>query len=95
MSERAKHTPGPWTAADLGDGRCSVYAHGPLAYLGDAAEPGDGMANALLMAAAPDLLAACEAAEHSIAPLVEDRGVRLGDILEGLRSAIRKARGQA
>lgn len=52
-----KHTPGPWNyAADsLREGRFSIYANGPIAHCGDAAKPGDGEANARLIAAAPDM----------------------------------------
>ena len=49
----AKHTPGPWTYHKLADGKFSVVHWGPLAYL-------EKEADAALMAAAPDLLEACE-----------------------------------
>jgi len=67
----SKHTPGPWTAHELGyeDGtwiHWSIEAHGPIAY-GSIAHGGDNTngsenseANARLIAAAPDLLDACQ-----------------------------------
>jgi hypothetical protein len=55
------HTPGPWNFAQLEHGRYSIYRNGPLAYCGDAAVPGDGLDNARLIAAAPDLLDALQA----------------------------------
>lgn len=79
------HTPGPWNyAADsLREGRFSIYAWGPLAYCGDAAEPGDGEANARLIAAAPELLAAL----RSAVAIIESMGA---DASKG-RAAIAKA----
>lgn len=59
------HTPGPWSLAesDLTPGRYSIYHNGPIAHCGDTtAEPGDGLANARLIAAAPELLEACRKA---------------------------------
>jgi hypothetical protein len=58
------HTPGPWNYAksDFGDERFSIYANGPLAYSASAADYGDAaLANARLIAASPNLLAACQA----------------------------------
>ena len=58
-----KHTPGPWhyAASDLTPGRYSIYHNGPIAYCGDTtAAPDDGLANARLISAAPDLLAALQ-----------------------------------
>lgn len=63
----AKHTPGPWEACDAGDysdydGKCRVILGDDLRIavaLGDHAE---NDANARLIAAAPDLLAALEVA---------------------------------
>lgn len=89
-----KHTPGPWRQhgcriewIDPKDGWAAVLAHvyekGPDTDI----EPGADMANARLIAAAPDLLAACEA-------LVAARwhDADYGAIKERARAAIRKAK---
>ncbi len=63
MSE-TKHTPGPWSCADLGDennpwSSWSVYHNGPLCHGGDGcATTSENESNARLIAAAPDLLEA-------------------------------------
>ena len=73
-----KHTPGPWSACDGGKCRCkhvSCEDH-PIAKVisGEWGDPGFpygsvdeavAIANARLIAAAPDLLAACELQEHA------------------------------
>lgn len=59
MTNETKHTPGPWNYSGPCEitGRYSIYHNGPLAYCGDTtATPGDGEANARLIAAAPELL---------------------------------------
>jgi hypothetical protein len=61
-NRQVAHTPGPWTVHELEDqGKFSIVHWGPLAYVGDVGGH-DGMAtaraNARLIAAAPDLLAA-------------------------------------
>jgi hypothetical protein len=56
------HTPGPWNYSgpcDIGRDNYSIYAWGPLAYSGGPSDLGDAAeANARLIAAAPELLAA-------------------------------------
>jgi hypothetical protein len=84
----SKHTPGPWVFDNLG---CiSAETRDPVATV-DAPVDFDDLkeihANARLIAAAPDLLAACKAI--SAAPY----GVALGD-LETLNAAIVKAEGE-
>jgi len=55
----SKHTPGPWRASHDSHGRFQLIADGiPLDPERDGAQPGEGAANATLIAAAPDLLAA-------------------------------------
>ena len=74
MKARAKHTPGPWTAEER-DERILIWSDGSHDYLAALSLDADGadeevadayaderQANARLIAAAPDLLAACEAA---------------------------------
>lgn len=92
---QTKHTPGPWNWAksDI-DGKYSIYGNGPLAYCGDTgAVDGDGEANARLIAAAPDLLAALEAlvgeADLGEVDLDDDDRAKL----EQARTAIAKATG--
>lgn len=69
----AKHTPGPWKACLNGECECGyVFGDGGDVYVARALGPGDEedprptremqKANARLIAAAPDLLAAAEAA---------------------------------
>lgn len=92
-----KHTPGPWKQETLGaqlhavkicgnNARRIVPAGGPaLAYLPEGREDIQE-ANALLMAAAPELLEACEACW----PLIAAQSLA-GDLL---RAAIAKATGK-
>ena len=57
----SKPTPGPWRASHDSHGRFQLIADGiPLDPERDGAQPGEGAANAALIAAAPDLLAALE-----------------------------------
>ena len=99
MSDQQKHTRGPWSIG----GRNIIIGHTPL--LVEIATVNDGgldlddsdneaaaavvTANARLIAAAPDLLAACEAALR----MVEGDG--LPPNWDLLRTAIRKAKGEA
>ena len=89
---RQLHTPGPWHIE-------GQYIHGPdgnrfLAVAGD----GEGIANASLIAAAPELLAALEKALESIegqAELLRHCGAAygIGATLAQARAAIAKATG--
>lgn len=83
-----KHTPGPWTVegplvkVESEHGVVAVIATGTL----QAASPiGVIRANARLIAAAPDLLAACEQAIYALKGREHDGF---------LRDAIKKAKGQ-
>lgn len=83
-----KHTPGPWEMrGPCASGRYSVIHNGPLFYVGDAGEPGDGEANARLAAAAPELLEALQA-------IVENQGNLFPTDWANARAAIAKATGQ-
>ena len=97
------HTPGPWNFAksDI-DGRYSIYGNGPLAYCGDTgAVDGDGEANARLIAAAPDLLAALQTAENALRYSAQEAAGRVRSEIVGgwlyhadqCRAAIAKATG--
>jgi len=107
-----KHTPGPWIMEDFGEVRMKGIS-GFRALEGSNGEPitrlvrdnsPEGLANAALIAAAPEMLAACVAA----LPLLEEYRQRVftgrirGDLLSGdyeptqaLRAAIAKAEGRA
>ncbi len=119
MSE-AKHTPGPWRWSkdyNTGDGRetwslIGSYGYGILSCDGVANSP-QGLghtSNANLIAAAPDLLAACKEAmfawAHGVGSVTTsddpdtranaDRNIREGKRIMGvIESAIRKAEGGA
>jgi hypothetical protein len=60
----AKHTPGPWTTSAYGQylggkrGKLTIIALNPAKIVAEDVDPTDG----LLIAAAPDLLVACQAA---------------------------------
>jgi hypothetical protein len=100
-----KHTPGPWTAEKCG-ATCSlveILAGSPLAPTRQVVGWAQGMAvaghagenawaNARLMAAAPDLFAACE--EARLALLSDDAGVKMAAITT-LEEVIREAKGGA
>lgn len=91
------HTPGPWQYSPCEiTGRYSIYHNGPVAYCGDTtASPGDGEANARLIAAAPELLAALVAlvgeADLGEVDLDDDDRAKL----DVARAAIAKATGAA
>ena len=93
MSEQTKHTLGPWKRAPIHG--CMVYAGEQL--IADtwherktAEERDRDLADAWLISAAPDLLAACEMAidRPGWQPIPEDER----DII---RAALAKARGEA
>ena len=84
--KKGEHTPGPWKYGPADDGYLYVYdADGhAICQIGMA----DGVfANARLITAAPDLLAACEWSLSMMA------GGRPEEDIAHLRAAIKKARG--
>lgn len=85
---KATHTPGPWSVSCSGNDVENVSGAGVCAlYADETAE-----ANARLIAAAPDLLAAAEAMLRSI-----DEGPAFGNgeiEIDKLRVAVAKARGE-
>lgn len=94
---KSMHTKGPWqwAASDIQDGRYSIHHNGPIAYCGDTtASPGDGEANARLISAAPDLLAACEAALAWISDPASFQQNHIDDVAAACEAAIAKARGE-
>lgn len=103
-----KHTPGPWRATRDGlDGMLDtggvttgfdvmaseIGSEEPLCVAADVRSEAD----ARLIAAAPDLLDACEAAVEELGDdenYVGDHGESEANILADLRAALRKARGE-
>lgn len=98
MSKQDGHTPGPWEIHDA----VATNVIGGLAYRVarcdfDGAEPcPEAMANARLVAAAPDLLTACSAALSLLGDTrISQRSPgEKGDVVADLRAAIAKARGE-
>jgi hypothetical protein len=105
-TQNAQHTPGPWTVSDWNqapstavigsDASCIARTFSPLA-----GTIKDAQANARLIAAAPDLLAALEAHRQVIDSMYED-GLIIQDSMpqayfqaeRNADSAIRRARGE-
>ena len=90
------HTPGPWDYSDQTGSRKHCYlgqvwdSEGEsLAVLDSTTDPAVATANARLIAAAPDLLAACEDAIR----LLDEHRMR-GLTYDTLDEAIKKAKGQ-
>ena len=87
-----KHTPGPWQV-QIVDGVVSVVHEGGFVF--DSAfevDEGPGEADAHLIAAAPDLLAACEVALKSAISFLGDG--ETSPVRRKLLAAIRKAEGE-
>jgi hypothetical protein len=90
-----KHTPGPWSTGCDEDGHM-VYAADDSAVADALRDDGDAEAevsNARLIAAAPDLLAACQVA--LAAYRLAGKDVPENSTAATLRSAIAKAEGQS
>ncbi len=97
------HTPGPWTAQrprgvmPAGGGewpRSLIFAEGVGQRVADAYWPCDEQeANARLIAAAPDLLAACEAILGPMDYYDPVKGFPLYEPFQMLKAAIAKAKG--
>lgn len=92
MNER-KHTEGPWMATrmEVGSGYLIGQGYGRPARLTNIAHVGPNEANALLIAACPDLLAACEAAVFGANHVDCVRAMQ--EVLPQIRAAIAKAKG--
>ena len=94
----SKHTPGPWEAAK----RCNaVYAGAQcvanLTEVTTGVEAEEGRANALLVAAAPDLLAACKMLMGVAEWADRNRKRSIVDVCDWsrVRAAVAKAEGGA
>lgn len=99
---KTKHTPGPWTVGE----HSGIYAQvdGIDRRLGTFVTPlrtdgtkdkAEARANAILAAAAPDLLAACEQVFDFIAGLEAFEGPNGAKVAYALEEAIAKARGES
>lgn len=95
------HTPGPWKAESRNYGMARVLCGRRVIAGSITGEPdGEAMANARLIAAAPDLLAACKEAAQFITIGIEygyivtpQEGTREAWCLDVIHAAIAKARG--
>ncbi len=89
----AAHTPGPWVTRP-GDGCAEIYAGEPrdLVCTVEGGTQQSDMANATLIAAAPDLLAAMRALGDFIH---QDEYPLPADLLEQCSAAIAKAEGRS
>jgi hypothetical protein len=107
-----KHTPGPWTAEPYGDnGRWEVNSDGKLPWKAiadircdhmgaDAVNEAEAEANAKLIAAAPELLEACQAAFDLVYRIALKHRESMSQqeytsTQEALLAAIAKATGQS
>jgi hypothetical protein len=80
-----EHTPGPWTYED-------AFVFGP-----EGQQVADFVpleTDGRLISAAPDLLAACEAALPVVEAMIEYPGDPCQKIADGIRAALDKARGR-
>jgi hypothetical protein len=95
----SQHAPGPWRVQPYVDAIDILDANEEeVAYLADRAIAVDGMPpeNARLIAAAPDLLAACEAArELALVGTIEGRVTHeaFAELLDAVVAAIARAKG--
>jgi len=96
MSNETKHTPGPWKLFKK-DGSCDLRVDG-YGVICDFMVDGpneemdvEAIANAHLIAAAPELLEACKAANLRL--LQQKSTLADSDILDLLQAAITKAKG--
>ena len=85
------HTPGPWKYGALVDDSNHYYIKAGVYWIAEiCGGTGQDTENAHLIAAAPDLLAACEAALAGLEETIHMRQQR-----EQLKAAIAKARGES
>lgn len=96
VSNEAKHTPGPWTVSVWHDGRdgttpCIMASGATVAkiHVAPITPPPEADANARLIAAAPELLAACKLALETVGDMTEAEQRR-----QIVRKAIAKAEGR-
>lgn len=96
---KVQHTPGPWTVGRINhvDGEIVDSAGGAICFRTYGSD-GEAKANANLIAAAPDLLAACRDADEALCGATwvkgaDKRGLKYAS--EKIRAAIAKATGAA
>lgn len=91
----SQHTPGPWYVTP---DACAVYEKDGLGYRADTICHIVGhpftRANARLIAAAPDMLAALERAADELDSIMDWHGIGHPAVLRDARAAIAKARGE-
>lgn len=106
MGTKGQHTPGPWklhpehrtqvynSHADMPDVAYNLSALiADCCTLGDRSRNAECLANARLIAAAPDLLEACRYALVRLEVIERDKGVHSHETIPELRAAIAKAEG--
>lgn len=96
--KQTQHTPGPWSVTDVDKLlRVGAAGAGDIAHVFSNVLAGDARANARLIAAAPDLLAACKAAEGYLMPYADTSAPNSPDkkVLAQVVAAIAKAEGRA
>lgn len=105
----AKHTPGPWAhdtsghpAPDVRAASGRAIAHTwmvcsstPKSASGYQARADEDRANARLISAAPDLLAALQSVVRQIEPLLDKQGFAYCGAIQSARKAIAQATGEA
>lgn len=94
----SKHTPGPWALSDIVGTRVIVYPeHEPNTFVADVrlgcvpAERETALADARLIGAAPELLAACK---EYVSFVLADQPARWTPAFPLILEAIRKAEGK-
>jgi hypothetical protein len=93
-TQNAQHTPGPWRVADGGVTHWYIYRDKDEIATTRHEFP-NAEANARLIAAAPDLLAALEAAAPLLASYEQSNGDNNASrMLQAMYDAIRRARGE-
>jgi hypothetical protein len=95
--EAASFTPGPWKCGPFQNRESEISASlwKSFAVVFGNSDPdlnNQGKANARLIAAAPDLLAACQTAKKALAHVASEFGLEAE--VKQLEDAIKKARGQ-
>lgn len=98
-----QHTPGPWTIGSRTAGGCwrvidaptwDAFAKVVIKMTDDKADSEQGLANARLIAAAPDLLAALKRAREILPTLAEEAGCSVNSYLDDIDAAVEKAEGR-
>lgn len=91
----AQHTPGPWEVGEKRDGDCNYVtaASGPITKTYWRTQPGEGLANARLIATAPELLALVIQYRDDLRH--PPSGESIERRMDAITAAIAKARGQA